>query len=388
MLTNCGGLYQRHRYTAANFQGDEEMQDEKTVTLYSQLNGSDKVYVAHLRRADGDLWNVFYQNGKRGSALTTPKAKNASPLPYEAAVKVFDDLVNSKKNGSSKYVEDESVAMAYQAAPEKASTGGFLPQLLNPIREPDVEVYLKGDDWIAQEKMNGERRPVRMTAEAVVGMNKKGDAVAVALSIADGLRSLPASSLLVDGEDMGGELVAFDLLSLDGEGLRNRPYEERFRHLQLLVGAGVPGVRIVRSATGEAAKRALLATLRAEKAEGVVFKRRSALFSPGRPNSGGDQIKFKFTESATCHVESVTNGKRSISVCVYDDEGQPVSMGRVTVPPNHPLPAPGAFVEIEYLYAMQSLVQPVYLGVRNDQDRGDCTLSQIKFRPDAALLAA
>lgn len=363
------------------------MQDEKTVTLYSQLNGSDKVYVAQLRRADGDMWNVLYQNGKRGSVLTTPKAKNASPLPYEAAVKVFDDLVNSKKKGSSKYVEDESVAMAYQAAPDKAATGGFLPQLLNPIREPDVEAYLKDDDWIMQEKMNGERRPVRM-AEAVVAMNKKCDAVAVALSIADGLRSLPASSLLIDGEDMGGELVAFDLLSLDGEDLRNRPYEERFRHLQLLVGAGASGVRVVRSATGEAAKRALLATLLAEKAEGATFKRRSAEYSPGRPSSGGDAIKFKFVESATCEVESVTNGKRSVSVCVYDDEGQPVSMGRVTVPPNHPLPAPGAFVEIEYLYAMQSLVQPVYLGVRNDQDRSDCTLSQIKFRPDAALLAA
>lgn len=364
------------------------MQDEKTVTLYSQLNGSDKVYVAQLRRAGGDLWNVLYQNGKRGSTLTTPKVKNASPLPREAALKVFDDLVNSKKKGGSKYVEDESVAMAYQAAPGKAASGGFLPQLLNAVGENEVEQYLMDDDWIVQEKMNGERRPVRVTADGVAGLNKKGDLVALSLAIADGLRSLPAAGLLVDGEDMGAELVVFDLLELNGEDLRGHPYRERFRRLEQLVGTVVPGVRVVESALGEAPKRALLARLRGRKAEGVVFKRRSAAYSAGRPNAGGDQTKLKFVESATVEVESITDGKRSVSVRVFDADGKPVPIGRVTVPPNYPMPSVGALVEVEYLYAVRSLFQPVYLGERRDQDLDDCTLTQIKFHPDADRLAA
>lgn len=361
--------------------------NEKTTTLHSRMGGSDKVYVVQLRENEGD-WTVYYQNGKRGSTLTTPKAKNENPLPYEAARKVFNDLVESKKKGSSKYVEDESVAIAYQAAPDKAVTGGFLPQLLNPIREPDLESYLKDDEWVAQEKMNGERRPARRDDDTVVGINKKGDAVALSMSIADSLCALSASRLLLDGEDMGDRLAAFDLLECEGVSLREMSFLERYRRLEIIVGSGTQGLQLVGIAIGEAAKRNLLARLRAENAEGIVFKRRSAAYSPGRPASGGDQIKFKFLETATCEVESVTVGKRSVSLRVYDTNGQPWSIGTVPIPPNRPIPAVGAFVEIEYLYAVRALFQAVYLGERRDQDRSDCTMAQIKFQAGVERLAA
>ena len=39
-------------------------------------------------------------------------------------------------------------------------------------------------------------------------------------------------------------------------------------------------------------------------------------------------------------------------------------------------------VEIEYLYVVSSLVQPVYKGVRTDLPRSACTTSQLKYRAD------
>ena len=57
-------------------------------------------------------------------------------------------------------------------------------------------------------------------------------------------------------------------------------------------------------------------------------------------------------------------------------------MGNVTIPANHSVPSVGAIVEVRYLYAHAggSLVQPVYLGVRTDQDRTDCLLNKIKLK--------
>ena len=42
----------------------------------------------------------------------------------------------------------------------------------------------------------------------------------------------------------------------------------------------------------------------------------------------------------------------------------------------------GELVEIEYLYVVSSLVQPVYKGVRTDLPRSACTTSQLKDRAD------
>ena len=76
------------------------------------------------------------------------------------------------------------------------------------------------------------------------------------------MRDLPAESALVDGEavafrsdgqsdfgalrtKVGGArtcLVAFDLLTLDGEDLRQRPLEERRDRLARLIAAGADGV--------------------------------------------------------------------------------------------------------------------------------------------------
>ena len=62
--------------------------------------------------------------------------------------------------------------------------------------------------------------------------------------------------------------------------------------------AGLTHIELAETATDPANKERLFRHLQAEKKEGVVFKRLDAPYTPGRPNSGGNQLKHKFY--ATC----------------------------------------------------------------------------------------
>ena len=57
-------------------------------------------------------------------------------------------------------------------------------------------------------------------------------------------------------------------------------------------------------------------------------------------------------------------------------------VGNVTILPNFEIPKKGNVIEVRYLYAHEggALVQPVYLGIRNDVDINECKLSQLKYK--------
>ena len=63
--------------------------------------------------------------------------------------------------------------------------------------------------------------------------------------------------------------------------------------------------------------------------EGVVFKLKDAPHIPGRPNSGGPQLKFKFYEAAS-FIVAKANAKRSVSLILFKHEKvRPVRLGKV-----------------------------------------------------------
>lgn len=140
-------------------------------------------------------------------------------------------------------------------------------------------------------------------------------------------------------------------------------------------------------ADGTKEKRALFNKLKSENAEGIVFKRRKAAYTSGRPASGGNQIKFKFVATASFVVMKV-NKKRSVAVGLYDDNKPnfPIDVGNVTIPPNKDVPKKDQIIEVQYLYAYKggSIYQPVYLGVRDDIDREACLMSQLKYKQNAS----
>ena len=120
--------------------------------------------------------------------------------------------------------------------------------------------------------------------------------------------------------------------------------------------------------------------LQAEKAEGVVFKRRDSKYVSGRAASMGDHLKFKFYATATLGVIAI-NSKRSVQLGAWTIRGWQF-VGNVTIPANHAIPKPLALVEVRYLYHYPegSLYQPTYLGPRTDKDIPD-DLTWLKLKP-------
>jgi bifunctional non-homologous end joining protein LigD len=139
--------------------------------------------------------------------------------------------------------------------------------------------------------------------------------------------------------------------------------------------------RLVRTASTTADKRNMLELLQRQSREGIVFKRADAIFTPGRPASGGDQRKYKFTASASCIVCGVNAGKRSVKLELIDGKAR-ISVGNVTVPVNQAIPSKGDIIEVRYLYAYPggALYQPVYLGAREDIAEKACMVAQLKFK--------
>jgi bifunctional non-homologous end joining protein LigD len=200
--------------------------------------------------------------------------------------------------------------------------------------------------------------------------------------VASGLRQLPGS-FISDGESIGDDYHAFDLLEHNGENLRPLPYRIRLVRLVnlLLSTANHPHIKLVETAFTTAQKTALWQRLRRENREGIVFKRLDVPFAPGKPNSGGPQLKFKFVATASAVVAKI-NVQRSVEVSLFQGRSL-VSCGNVTIPANHEIPKVGAVVEVRYLYAYRdslALYQPVYLGPRDDVDPGECLVSQLKFK--------
>ena len=111
-------------------------------------------------------------------------------------------------------------------------------------------------------------------------------------------------------------------------------------------------------------------------------------YSPGRPNTGGTQLKFKFVESAS-FVVTARNAKRSVSLGLFDNKGDGntlVPAGNVTIPPNHAVPAVGEVCETKFLYAFREsgcIYQPVYVGKRCDIPASECTTDQLKYKSQA-----
>ncbi len=92
---------------------------------------------------------------------------------------------------------------------------------------------------------------------------------------------------------------------------------------------------------------------------------------------------MKFWAEATCRVTPGRFGKASIGLELQDGAGGPwVPVGNVTVPANQPTPAPGALVEVRYLYAQPggSLFQPLLKGERTDLTEEAAQLGQLKYK--------
>ena len=348
----------------------------QNITLYYREGSSDKVYQCQIEQA-GERFVVNFAYGRRGSTLNTGTKTNV-PVSYDDAKRIFEKLVKEKMFKG--YVQGQD-ATPYQHTDKQPS--GLLPQLLNPIEENQVSKLVEDDNWCGQEKLDGRRLLIRKQGQDITGINKKGNIIGLPLPVFDAVR-LFDGDVVLDGESIGDHFHAFDLLLLDGVEIRDWPYRERLAALMnLLFSLQQRVIKLVETAFTQAQKLELLAKLREGRREGIVFKQLYAPSTSGRPNSGGTQLKHKFVATLSALVANV-NRQRSVEISLLGKNGWQTA-GNVTIPANHSIPRAGEVVEVRFLYAHREsdvLYQPVYLGLRNDVDPGECRVSQLKYKAE------
>jgi bifunctional non-homologous end joining protein LigD len=349
------------------------------ISLYYSEGSSNKEYHAEIVEAANGSNVVNFRYGRRGGALTSG-TKTASPVDFSEAKKIYDKLVKEKT--AKGYTPDQS-GSSYQNTEQAGNKSDFLPQLLNPISEKEAMNLITDKGWTSQEKMDGERRAAHAENGSVIGINRKGLIVALPQAIVDELQALASKlgAIRVDGEIIGDILYVFDLHVYKGKNLHAVPWLVRIRLAQTVL-SGCKYLKAVPVAVTTTEKLSLWGDVSSAKGEGVVFKHKDSFVCAGRPNSGGDWLKCKFTASASCCVLEINKGKRSIKIGLLTSD-QIITVGNVTIPFNHDVPAAGDIVEVEYLYAYRggSLYQPVYRGIREDLDMSACYLNQLKYKP-------
>jgi bifunctional non-homologous end joining protein LigD len=347
------------------------------TSLYYKEGSSNKEYHAQITMAD-EGYLVTFQYGRRGSTLTDG-TKTPKPVSLEKAKAIFDKLVTEKK--AKGYTEGKE-GTPYVGTPKEERISGLLPQLLNSVEEDEVGKYLDDPAWGAQEKIDGKHIMVRAYGDEVAGSNRKGLVVGIPEPVVAALKRNEVKGVL-DGEMVGDVYHVFDMVKVE-VSIADMPYVARHMLACAALMIPIPAVKVVPLFMGKEDKHELYERLKKENKEGIVFKRLSAPYKPGRPNSGGDMLKFKFCSTCTCIVSHWgREGKRSVALELLDGKEQ-VRVGNVTVPANQEVPKAGQRVEVRYLYAFKagSLFQPVLLGVRDDLTVQDCVISQLKFKAE------
>lgn len=354
-----------------------------TVNLYSNHGGSNKVYHVYLVKQE-DGWLVNYAHAAVGHSLKTG-TKTPSPVPYDKALKAFNALVKEKKNGSSHYVEGEPGTAYQQNVDAKALFGHFV-QEPSPINFHQLMALTGDPAWGFQIKANGENRLVRYVDAntALQGGNKKGQMAPVPLQWQTAADTV-GRAFVANGEHVGDDFHAFDLLEIDGKDIRQLPQSQRLLRLAVLMRAlQGSNFKLVDCVYDTREKRELIEFAQANNLEGIVAKRCDAPYTQGR---GADSLKFVFREVATCIV-TAHNDKRSVQVALLNEAGHLVPRGSVTIPANRELPPLNSLVDVQYMYDNgNSFEIPVYdpngVSPRTDVERAACTFKQVtRHKPD------
>lgn len=351
----------------------------KSTNLQYTEGSSDKVYKISINATnDPALFTVDFAYGRRGNTLTVG-SKTPAPVPYEKAMVIYGKLMNEKM---SKGYTETSGGKPFTATPElEIKISGYTPQLLNEVDISEIENLVNNINWCAQEKYDGVRRLLIKKGNSVTGTNRKGLNIPLEVTIIHSvLQSNPTEDFVLDGEAIGDKVVIFDIVD------PTLTLKERLDKLNKSFVFDNNYLILAPTAYGSSEKAELYNKLRIDNAEGIVFKDLNSLYKPGRPNSGGDQLKLKFVDSATCIVGNINTNKRSVEL--FCKNGQVlVSVGNVTIYPNQIIPSIGQIVEVRYLYYFPggSLFQPVLLGTRDDMDENDCQLGKLKIKRDESV---
>lgn len=358
-------------------------ESEKSVSLYFTEGSSDKEYHIQLSSESSGGWRVNFRYGRRGSSMNSG-TKTEYPVAFGVANSLYEDIL--KKQLKKGYTVD-AAGTPYQGTKESGRVSGLTLQLLNSIDEAQAMSLISDDLWFMQQKHDGVRMATQRDENEVRGINRKGLITPLPIPVVEDLMRLN-HEWLIDGEMVGSTYFIFDILSLNGDDLKQKSFADRAKIMADVASTFSGSNSIVFSyiAKTTESKKSLYQSMINSEQEGVVFKLASAPYTQGRPNSGGTQLKRKFIEQASILVIEKNQDRRSVLMGLYDERGDLVPVGNCTIPPNHKIPSAGEIADVSYLYAFKggSIFQPTWVGVRDDISSEDCRMDQLKFKSQDA----
>jgi len=257
----------------------------------------------------------------------------------------------------------------------------------------EVDAMVHSPDWMLQEKVDGMRLIVmRQNSQddtLVRTFNRHGEPYRAPDWARVIFEKLPDG--LYDGELLirTRRYILFEIIGSSPSALG------RWQAALAVVQANIWGwghdlLSIVRCAVTVKDKEATEQALHKWNAEGMIFKRIDAPYTPGRPITGGTMRRFKFRKTADVILQrrpDPTDTTRSLEMWVFE-EGQPVHVGTVNANRGddrghyYDQLAPGEITvgEVSYLYMTDTskLVQSTIVRLRDDKNPEDCLFCQLE----------
>lgn len=261
------------------------------------------------------------------------------------------------------------------------------PMLARPLNLNGIDTYLNDDNWVAQQKLDGDRILIFIKDGRVQALNREGELKRnrVPRKVLDQFQvftSLP-DTWCFDGELMtSGELWVFDLPYAAGKVTTEDPFLHRYRVLEHFMAGGNwptdPCVRLLPLARSTAAKTTLFSELRDRGAEGLMLRHVDGRYRQGKRSELMLKAKFTYTVDVVVH-ELRVEGRNNCSYRLFDN-GTWVPAGSCSLE-GRPEVKPGDVIEVRALYASDDglLYQPVMMRVRHDKSPTDCTVDQLHY---------
>lgn len=272
------------------------------------------------------------------------------------------------------------------------------PVLAEAVPDGRLEHYITNDDWIAEQKLDGQRVLVRVRDGQVAFLQRQGNPTSKDMprKVQSVLSTLSGDEWYFDGELVGGgngTLWLFDMpVALDKVSPTDELY---FRKSMLdafyeaLLEGQTPQLRVLPTAYGTDDKRLLVKRVQESGGEGVMFKHLDKPYDSGRRSRF--VLKAKNRNTIDCVViDTKIDGKDNMKLGVY----APTNSGhssRTLIPIGECTAlagdgasiVPGMVVEVTYLYANDPraprLYQPTKPIIRTDKAPHECTLDQLVF---------
>jgi hypothetical protein len=275
----------------------------------------------------------------------------------------------------------------FAAGPREVMKYGF-------VEETALDKFATDDAWWFEQKLDGTRAlAVIRTGQPTLFTQGGGTPIAHAAAAQHFKKLGPAlerilgttpGEIVLDGEIMfdTGEFHLFDCLYARFGGAEIISPADSHERRRLLLDApdlaallqGTP-VRVVRQARTERAKRELFAQVKASGGEGIVMKRRTGVYSPGRRVN--TVLKMKFVKTADVIVTEVNRPDArhgNFTLAVVNRVGGTSVIGRCSAIGKDPSVKVGDVIEVAYLYraATGGLVQPRMVRIRPDRTPESC----------------